>query len=491
MVRCRQGRICAKLVACLLDCNLSLRRSMDAMPYSTISPPPALADFSDLVRQFHVPGASLAVLHGNDIYEMAAGVANLNTKVEATPDTLFQIGSITKLYVSCLVLQLVDEGKLSLDDKVQKYLPAFSLADPARAAAVTIRHLLTHTSGIDGDYFVDAGRGEDRIEKFVDMLGTLPSLHPLGSHFAYCNVGFVVLGRVLEIVCGERWDKVIRKRLIKPLGTPAFSTLPEQAMRFRTAVGHLGHGPDGLAVTPLVYLAQSNAPAGSMSMASARDVVTFGDMLMRDGIASNGTRLLSTGSTRAMRVPHMACPPGGPLDAIGLAAFLWQWDTDTYNVFGHDGSTIGQAAFLRIHPESGTVFTLLTNGGDGKGLAQVLLTRVFTAAANVCPPTTPDILPSKGSLEPYVGVYGKSSETAQISLSQGKLFALIRPSAAYQVISGGQQIELHPVGEGRFIGYSRGMTQAVNFNFLDPDAHGHATYLYTGARLFTREEEAS
>ncbi|MEQ9518322.1 MAG: serine hydrolase domain-containing protein [Parvibaculum sp.] len=460
------------------------------MPYSNVSAPPSLSDFTDLVHHFHVPGASLAVLHGDQIYELAAGVTNLNTRVEATSDTLFQIGSITKLYTSCLILQLVDEGKLSLDDRGRKHLPDFRLADEGLAAQVTIRHLLTHTSGIDGDFFVDAGRGEDRVEKFVGMLGSLPSLHPLGTHFAYCNVGYVLLGRILEVVGGDRWDKAIRNRIAKPLGTPGFSTLPEQAMRFRTAIGHLRNSEDGLVATPLVYLAQSNAPAGSMSMASARDVVLFGDMLLHDGRAPNGTRLLSEASARAMREVQKKCPPGSPLDAMGLGAFLWHWGPkgggEVYNVFGHDGSTIGQSAFLRIHPESGTIFVLLTNGGDGKGLAHELMTRVFSEAAGVCPHEVPQIVESAGDLTRLAGVYGKSSETAEVRVIDSKLYATIRPIAAYNVIGGGQQTELLPVGPDRFIGYSKGMTQPVNFNFLDMGADGRPATLYTGVRLFTR-----
>ncbi|HBM88203.1 MAG TPA: serine hydrolase, partial [Rhodobiaceae bacterium] len=126
-----------------------------------------LSDLPELIDRFHVPGASIAVWHNGALSEAAAGVVNLNTGVETTTDTLFQIGSITKLYTTVLVLQLVEEGLLTLDDPIRKWLPDFKVGDAETSAKVTLRHLLTHTSGIDGDYFVDAGRGEDRIEKFV------------------------------------------------------------------------------------------------------------------------------------------------------------------------------------------------------------------------------------------------------------------------------------------------------------------------------------
>ena len=307
-----------------------------------------------LREKFGVPGASLAVWANDRLEEAASGVVNLNTEVLTTTDTLFQIGSITKLYVAAMCLQLVEEGKLTLDDPIRRWMPDFKLADEDVAARLTLRHLLTHQSGLEGDFFKDAGRGEDRIEKFVGMLDTLTQVHPLGAMFSYCNTGYVIAGRLIEVAANMRWDKAIRNRMAKPLDTPAFSTLPEQAMRYLTAIGHLG-APGSLMVTPLAYLAQSNAPAGSMSMARARDVVTFARMLMGGGVAPNGKRLLSEESVAAMHAMNVTCPKHMNIDAIGLATFLWDWDDDgQYETFGHDGSTIGQAAWLRYHPASGT-----------------------------------------------------------------------------------------------------------------------------------------
>jgi len=459
----------------------------------TQNPDLELDDLPELVERFYVPGASIAVWHDGALSEAAAGVVNLNTGVEATTDTLFQIGSITKLYTTVLVLQLVEEGLLSLDEPIRKWLPDFKVGDAETTAKVTLRHLLTHTSGIDGDYFVDAGRGEDRIEKFVSLLGEVPNLSPLGHMFAYCNVGFVIAGRVIEKVTGLSWDKVMRTRIVKNIGTPSFSTLPEQAMRHRTAIGHLGTPGNGLMVSPIAYLAQSNAPAGSTPMAPARDIVTFGRTLLAGGTAPNGHQLISEESAALLTRPHRPCPPGGSLDAIGLGAFLWNWGGkltgEGYDVFGHDGSTIGQAAFLRIHPKSGTIVALLTNGGDGKGLAQTLLTRVFTATAGVAPPAKPTPVDTGDQLGPYLGTYAKTSETAHVTLKEGTLYVTIQPSANYGVIGSGGEIELQSVGEGRFVGTNPGMSQSVNFNFLEPDSHGRPRYLYSGARAFTRVDD--
>ncbi|HEX7774898.1 MAG TPA: serine hydrolase domain-containing protein, partial [Parvibaculum sp.] len=241
------------------------------------------AILEELTPRYGVPGAVLAVWADGALSEAATGVVNIGTGVAATADTLFQIGSITKLYTAALCLQLVEEGKLALDEPIRRWLPDFRVGDERVSAQLTLRHLLTHTSGIEGDYFVEAGRGEDRIARFVGMLGELGQVHAPDAMFSYCNIGFVIAGRLIEVAGGAGWDKAIRNRIAKPIGTPMFSTLPEQAIRYRTAIGHLGQ-PGALGVTPIAYLAQSNAPAGSMPMATARDVVTFARTLMAGGL---------------------------------------------------------------------------------------------------------------------------------------------------------------------------------------------------------------
>lgn len=440
-----------------------------------------------LAKRYGVPGAVLAVWRDDALSEVATGVCNIETKVPVTPDTLFQIGSITKLYTAALCLQLVEEGKLDLDQPIRALLPDFALPDEEVAARLTLRHLLNHTSGIDGDFFKDAGRGEDRIGKYVQLLKDVAQVHPSGAMFSYCNAGFVIAGRMVEVASGAGWDKVMRNRLAKPLGTPSLSTLPEQAMRYQTAIGHVG-APGALMVTPITYLAQSNAPAGSMPMAKARDVIAFARMMMAEGVSADGTRILSPTSVRAMHTPTIACPPHMNIDAIGLATFLWDWDGDgQYEVLGHDGSTIGQASWLRYHPESGTALALLTNGGNGKGLADELMQSVFAEAAGI---TAPAPLAPDPSLSldatPLFGTYGKASGMVEVSEKAGKLIARHRPSADFTALQGGYEVELLPVSETLFLGTAPGYTRPATYHFLEKDPEGRALYLHTGVRAHRR-----
>src|SRR3954449_468649 len=183
-----------------------------------------------LAEKHGVPGASLAILEGDEVAEAAYGVLNIRTGVEATPDSVFQIGSVTKVWTATLVMQLVDEGLLDLDAPVVTYLPDFRVADADVTRTVTTRHLLAHSSGIDGDLFLDPGRGDDCVEKYVAACADLGQNHPLGATMSYCNSGYTVLGRLIEVLRDQTWDAVVKERLFAPLGLTTAGTLPEEAL---------------------------------------------------------------------------------------------------------------------------------------------------------------------------------------------------------------------------------------------------------------------
>src|SRR5690349_8416110 len=123
-----------------------------------------------LLAEHEVPGAAVGVLLDGAVIDHAAGVLSKSTGVETTPDSVFQIGSITKVWTTTLVMQLVDEGKLDLNQPIRSYLPEFVIADEAAAAEITTRQLLCHTAGFEGDIFNETGKGDDAVEKFVATL---------------------------------------------------------------------------------------------------------------------------------------------------------------------------------------------------------------------------------------------------------------------------------------------------------------------------------
>ncbi len=360
-------------------------------------------DFARLVADRGVPGAAVAVLVDGEIREAAAGVLSLSTGVAATTDSVFQIGSITKLWTSTLVMQLVDDGLLDLDTPVREYLPEFTTADEAAARTITPRHLLTHTCGFEGDIFDDTGRGDDAVEKLVARMASVPQIVEPGEIFSYNNLGFVVLGRLIEVLRGQPFDQVLTERLITPLGITHAAPSPYEAIVHRVAIGHIDTG-DGVRATSTWALARSNAPAGAMLAMSARDLITFSKLHLDGGVAADGTRVLQAASAAQMLEQQVEVPlPTSSGWGLGFALH----DTDAGLVVGHDGGTIGQGAFLRIVPGAGVAVALVTNGGDMLGLYFDVVRHLVTelAGATLEPRPTPPAEPAPFDAWPYLGTY--------------------------------------------------------------------------------------
>ena len=381
-----------------------------------------------LADKHGVPGANLAILADGEVTEAAYGVLNVRTGVEATTDSLFQIGSITKVWTATLIMQLVDEGLLDLDAPVIKYLPDFKVADPDVTKKVTTRHLLAHTSGIDGDHFLDTGRGDDCVEKYVASCAGLKQNHPLGATMSYCNSGYTVLGRILEVLRGKSWDAILHERLFAPLGLETAGTLPEEALLHRAAVGHMTPPGGELQVAPVWGIFRSAGPAGLIH-ATPREVLRFAELHLADGLTADGTRVISAESAQAMRQPQVAVPDVYTLGSHwGLGWILMTWDGR--EVYGHDGGTIGQSAFLRIVPDAGIAICLLTNGGHTQDLFRDLYNEILSELAGMSlparlepPATAPDV-----DLDAYVGRYARESVELTFERDGAQLLAKVKTS---------------------------------------------------------------
>ena len=392
------------------------------------------ARLNELATDANVPGAALGIWSDGQEILAAHGVLNAATEVPVTTDSVFQVGSITKLWTATMIMQLVDEGLLSLDTTVSGVLPGTRLGTADVGDQVTVRHLLTHTSGIDGDVFTDTGRGDDCVERYVALLAEVPSVFTPGATYSYCNSGYVLLGRIIEVIDGRSWDESLRERLTGPLAATQTVTLPEEAILRRAAVGHQRCG------TPVHVwgLPRSIGPAGLIT-ATPGDLLTFARLHLDGGITADGKRLLSEAAVTAMRSACVAIPEfSAPGSAIGLGWRLSRWGNRT--VVGHDGDTIGQSAYLRIDPEAGIAACLLTNSAESESLYREVFSEVFGDLTGVTmppPPRPADGLPGSGSgpeaggqpagtpgvsdLERYAGYYERMSRQFDVSVRDGQL----------------------------------------------------------------------
>ena len=367
----------------------------------------------ELAAKHQVPGAQLGILAGDQLVEVASGVLNLRTGQPATTESVFQIGSITKVWTATVVMQMVDEGRLALDTPVVEVIPELQLSDPEVTKALTIWHLLTHTSGIDGDVFTDTGRGDDCLEKYAALFADIAQNHPLGATWSYCNSGWSLLGRVIEKVDGKTWDQAMKDRLFTPLGLDHTMTLAEEAILFGAAVGHVEVEGEQVP-TPVWDLPRSIGPAGLIK-STVKDVLGFARMHLSGGQAPDGTQVLSAASTAAMTQHEVDLPDKLILgDSWGLGWIRFGWHG--HRLVGHDGNTLGQAGFLRLLPEQRVAVALLTNGGHTRDLYEDLYREVFREVAGVemAEPFAPPAAPVDVDVTPYVGTYARSSVKMEV-----------------------------------------------------------------------------
>ena len=175
----------------------------------------------DAMRQHPIPGAALAIVRGGQTVKTAAyGMANLERRAPATPETVFEIGSVTKQFTAAAILLLAQEGKLAVDDKISRYLKD----TPASWSRITIRQLLTHTSGLK-NYTGLAGFELARHltqAQFISLKSPpIRSDFPPGEKWSYCNTGYNLLGYIIENVSGKSYGDFLEQNIFAPLGMTA------------------------------------------------------------------------------------------------------------------------------------------------------------------------------------------------------------------------------------------------------------------------------
>lgn len=384
------------------------------------------ARLPELLAEHGVPGASLAVAIGDETITAAAGVLNLRTGVPVTSDAVFQVGSVTKVLTATLAMRLVDEGRLDLDATVRSILPEFALADAAAAERITVRQLLSHSSGFEGDVFTDTGENDDCLERYVAELARTPQLFAPGTMFSYNNAGICVLGRIIEAIEGIPFDRALRERLLDPLGLDRAAGDASEAILQAAAVGHVREDPDApLAPTRTWAMARSNSPAGSRLAMRAEDLIAFARLHLAGGRTPGGEELLGAGAIREMQHPQILLPEIAQGTAWGLGWEMWQREGGW--VIGHDGSTIGQAALLRLVPSRGIAVAVLANGGDAKPVFAEIADRVLEEFAGIAPaePPRPGVgpVPLPAHPERFTGRYASSTAITEVRLDvDGRLW---------------------------------------------------------------------
>ena len=281
------------------------------------------------VEQEEIAGGSFIVLHkGETIFREAFGYADIASKQPFTIDELLPIASVSKPFMASVVMALVDQGKLNLDDPVEKYLPAFKgkrvKGSQSPARPMTIRHLLSHTAGFWGNEGItpeqrDLIRNFERpLAETIELVVEYDLVYEPGTKWIYSGVGYCVLGRVAEVALGQSLEEISQDALFRPLGLNDTTFLPSKEARKTVPTAYLKKGaklqrqPSMAQIEELRFI----LPGGSL-FSTLDDMAVFGQMHLNDGVY-NGKRILSEASVTEMRRLQS---PDRPQRTYGLGWF--------------------------------------------------------------------------------------------------------------------------------------------------------------------------
>lgn len=320
------------------------------------------------MQAYHVPGVALGILAGDREEHATFGLASLSSLQPVTPQTLFQIGSLSKTYTATAVWRLIDEGALKLDARVRAYLPDFRVMDKAASERVAVANLLDHTAGWYGDEGFETGDGDGALARYVAArMPQLPQLFPVGKFFSYNNAAFQLLGRLIEVATGTTYNAALRHLLLDPLGLDDTILAHDEVRSRPYADGHVFepiNGQNVLTVQIPLWVPRSVDPAGGI-WATTRDVIRYARFHLDTGIAGGAASIVRPATLRRMQEPAVAVP-GLPL-SMGRDWFV-QEVAGVRAIF-HGGDTLGQHTDFVAIPEKGFAIVLLTNCQPGGSLA--------------------------------------------------------------------------------------------------------------------------
>ncbi|MBM4186599.1 MAG: beta-lactamase family protein [Gemmatimonadetes bacterium] len=407
---------------------------------------------TDALEKHGLPGASIAIWRDGRVEVAAAGLANVRTGEPATAEHLFSYGSVTKVITATAVARQITLGKLNLDTPVMDYLPEFAPPDD-RARAITVRHLLCHTSGLVGTLFKDTGKNADAIAGQIQLLNEHRLYHRPGALISYCNSGMIMLGRLLDVTTGKPWPQALAEVLTGPLGLETVITTPEQALTWRHVIGHVP-GPAGWLVEPVPFFIPGHSPAGSTPMGRVRDLLTIARVHLDGGTAPDGSPFLDPGLVTEMQRQQCRAAVDRQLCGYGLGWMIYEVAGRT--ILGHDGATLGSNAHFRIDPGSGFAVALAINASMGIPLYEEVMEVVFREALGVRMPGAPAPLAiDRADLAPWLGRYADVMLQQPLFVEDGRLLLETAPNPANTWLHfPPRTIELFVSGPGQF--YAKG-----------------------------------
>ncbi|HEY3128932.1 MAG TPA: serine hydrolase domain-containing protein [Acidobacteriota bacterium] len=421
------------------------------------------------LKETNTPGAVLVIVSGDRvIFSKGFGVSNVETGTPMTPDMLFQIGSITKVFTATALVSLAEEGKLNLSEPIGKYVKGLH----PKLAPITAHHLLTHTSGLR-DEPAEYGRHEESaLAEYGRSLKEDYLLLDPGKVFSYSNPGVALAGLLLEEISGKPYADEMDQRVFKPLGMNRTTFRPTTAMTYPHAVGHTHAGTVKPAVVRPMVDDTRFWPAGYM-FCSAEDLARFVIALMNGGKVE-GRQVLSRSLLAKLATPYVDVPNIFQNGKYGYGLFIYPHRG--LLLLEHAGAMTGFSAVVEVVPQHHVGIILMANR-DG-----VRLPRTAEKALELLSPLQPEakavpklVLPMSASeMSSFAGTY-TNRWSVELIAKDGKLF----------LQQFGAEFRVTRIGDRRFSVQPSEASEPQQF-VLGPDVDGEPEYLHMFLWAFKR-----
>jgi len=334
----------------------------------------------DNLKKQRIPGAAVALVHkGRVIFSRCYGYADAKKKVKITEDTYFMVGSLTKSFTALAVQKLIEQGKVNPDTNIKNYIPDFSIRDLSGGEPlITVNHLLTHTSGLMVDYYVRFTG--DKEHSNADLLSQLRKEYLCfkpGSAYKYSNIGYRLLGMIIEQVTGERFESYLGKEVFRPLGlnNSSFDYTDDMAL-------HMSKGHDG--DTETSRLDNEDKPVSGL-FSTLKDLILFLEFL-------SSRTIQSTGGINNNKIIDSIMKNANPaLDTFYDSKNIYSsgWSLNFYRfqgipmVLSNSGSINGFSSAITYIPEERLGIIILTNSSLGWKANMDIIARGLRGAVDV------------------------------------------------------------------------------------------------------------
>jgi CubicO group peptidase (beta-lactamase class C family) len=316
-------------------------------------------------RLYHqIPGIAIGIVYEQDlIWAKGYGFSDLETQTPMTPETLFRIGSVTKVFTATAIMQLRDRGKLNLDDPITRYLPDFQTQDPfPDAPPITIWNLLTHTAGLPREatfpYWTD--HEFPSSDEVVEAAAKQTLIYTPGTEYKYSNLGVSLLGAIIEQVSGRSYREVIESQVFAPLKMGLSYVDPPAEMIPGLATSYMRRRPDGSRETMDYFETRGMASMGSI-VSTVEDMARFAALNLRSGNSTADGEILRTSTMREMHRPQWVYSNWA--GAMGLGFRIAPHNG--LNTVSHGGWIGDHRSHLLLVPETRLGVVAMVNAGDG------------------------------------------------------------------------------------------------------------------------------